>query len=70
MSALAPQVLVSIQSLIFVPDPYFNEPGYETSMHTERSQEKSAAYNREREVGRREALWGVGERNECNGTLE
>jgi len=23
------QVLVSIQSLIMVPDPYFNEPGYE-----------------------------------------
>jgi len=29
------QVLVSIQSLIFVPDPYFNEPGYESTMHTE-----------------------------------
>ena len=25
------QVLVSIQSLIMVPDPYFNEPGYEES---------------------------------------
>ena len=25
------QVLVSIQSLIFVPDPYFNEPGYDAS---------------------------------------
>ena len=25
------QVLVSIQSLIMVPDPYFNEPGYESS---------------------------------------
>ena len=23
------QVMVSIQSLILVPDPYFNEPGYE-----------------------------------------
>lgn len=23
------QVLVSIQSLILVPEPYFNEPGYE-----------------------------------------
>lgn len=29
------QVLVSIQSLILVPDPYFNEPGYEDSMHTD-----------------------------------
>ena len=26
------QVLVSIQSLILVPDPYFNEPGYERDM--------------------------------------
>jgi hypothetical protein len=26
------QVLVSIQSLIFVPEPYFNEPGYEREM--------------------------------------
>merc|ERR1719436_1544660 len=26
------QVAVSIQSLIFVPNPYFNEPGYESSM--------------------------------------
>uniref|UniRef100_A0A7S2HDG1 UBC core domain-containing protein n=1 Tax=Helicotheca tamesis TaxID=374047 RepID=A0A7S2HDG1_9STRA len=25
------QVLISIQSLIFVPDPYFNEPGYDPS---------------------------------------
>uniref|UniRef100_A0A7S4QRC8 UBC core domain-containing protein n=2 Tax=Ditylum brightwellii TaxID=49249 RepID=A0A7S4QRC8_9STRA len=25
------QVLISIQSLIFVPDPYFNEPGYSPS---------------------------------------
>lgn len=29
------QVLVSIQSLILVPDPYFNEPGFEDSMHTD-----------------------------------
>eukprot|EP00804_Cyclotella_cryptica_P021257 CCRYP_001537-RA/>CCRYP_001537-RA protein AED:0.30 eAED:0.30 QI:0/-1/0/1/-1/0/1/0/100 len=25
------QVLISIQSLILIPDPYFNEPGFETS---------------------------------------
>jgi hypothetical protein len=29
-----PQVLVSIQSLILVPQPYFNEPGYEGTMGT------------------------------------
>jgi hypothetical protein len=28
------QLLVSIQSLIFVDQPFFNEPGYETSMAT------------------------------------
>lgn len=28
------QVLVSIQSLIFVADPYFNEPGYECQLGT------------------------------------
>ena len=39
------QVLVSIQSLIFVDDPYFNEPGYEESMHTERGRAASKAYN-------------------------
>ena len=26
---VVPQVLVSIQGMIFIPDPYFNEPGYE-----------------------------------------
>lgn len=30
----SPQVVVSIQSLILVPDPYFNEPGYEGTMKT------------------------------------
>ena len=29
------QVLVSIQALIFVELPYFNEPGEEANMHTE-----------------------------------
>jgi ubiquitin-conjugating enzyme E2 O len=27
------QVLVSVQSLILVNDPYFNEPGYEQQMN-------------------------------------
>jgi ubiquitin-protein ligase len=39
------QVLVSIQSLIFVPDPYFNEPGYERSMNTIDGNNKSNSYN-------------------------
>lgn len=39
------QVLVSIQSLILVPDPYFNEPGYERNVGTASGKEASAQYN-------------------------
>ena len=39
------QVLVSIQSLILVDEPYFNEPGYEGSMHTDHGRSKSKQYN-------------------------
>eukprot|EP00596_Hydrurales_sp_CCMP1899_P003448 CAMPEP_0119034432 /NCGR_PEP_ID=MMETSP1177-20130426/1418_1 /TAXON_ID=2985 /ORGANISM="Ochromonas sp, Strain CCMP1899" /LENGTH=870 /DNA_ID=CAMNT_0006991857 /DNA_START=320 /DNA_END=2929 /DNA_ORIENTATION=- len=39
------QVLVSIQSLILVSDPYFNEPGYEATMHSKEGQDQSKAYN-------------------------
>jgi ubiquitin-protein ligase len=39
------QVLVSIQSLILVEEPYFNEPGYERTMYTEKGKESSKAYN-------------------------
>ena len=39
------QVLVSIQSLILVPQPYFNEPGYESSMHTERGRKEDREYS-------------------------
>ncbi|KAG2424400.1 hypothetical protein HXX76_014609 [Chlamydomonas incerta] len=38
----AVQVLISIQSLIMVPDPYFNEPGYEAQ-----TQERGRAASRE-----------------------
>ncbi|OLP82950.1 putative ubiquitin-conjugating enzyme E2 [Symbiodinium microadriaticum] len=41
----AVQVLVSIQSLILVPQPYFNEPGYETQIGTPRGDSQSKAYN-------------------------
>mmetsp|Transcript_5781 Transcript_5781/g.16229 ORF Transcript_5781/g.16229 Transcript_5781/m.16229 type:complete len:994 (+) Transcript_5781:105-3086(+) len=40
------QVLVSIQSLIFVPDPFYNEPGYEKNMGKADGQRQSEAYNR------------------------
>mmetsp|Transcript_25936 Transcript_25936/g.32338 ORF Transcript_25936/g.32338 Transcript_25936/m.32338 type:complete len:639 (-) Transcript_25936:58-1974(-) len=39
------QVLVSIQSLIFVPDPYFNEPGYERDINTVLGKKRSENYN-------------------------
>mmetsp|Transcript_12488 Transcript_12488/g.37135 ORF Transcript_12488/g.37135 Transcript_12488/m.37135 type:complete len:868 (+) Transcript_12488:195-2798(+) len=38
------QVLVSIQALIFVPDPYYNEPGYETQMGTPPGDQRAAQY--------------------------
>jgi len=39
------QVFVSIQSLILVSQPFFNEPGYETLMNTTKGDLQSAAYN-------------------------
>ncbi|KAL3921596.1 MAG: hypothetical protein SGILL_002668 [Bacillariaceae sp.] len=39
------QVLVSIQGLILVPDPYFNEPGYEHTRGKPRGQSASNSYN-------------------------
>lgn len=39
------QVIISVQSLIFVPEPYYNEPGYESEMGTEWGDKKSRDYN-------------------------
>ncbi|XP_072390491.1 dual E2 ubiquitin-conjugating enzyme/E3 ubiquitin-protein ligase BIRC6 [Diabrotica undecimpunctata] len=39
------QVLVSIQSLILVPEPYFNEPGYERARGTPAGTASSKHYN-------------------------
>ena len=39
------QVLVSIQSLILVEQPYFNEPGYERYIKTEEGKKSSDDYN-------------------------
>jgi len=39
------QVLVSIQSLILVPEPYFNEPGYERSRGTPAGTQRSLEYD-------------------------
>ncbi len=40
----ATQVLVSIQSLIFVDEPYYCEPGFEGQMHTDQGNRASKAY--------------------------
>ncbi len=39
------QVIISIQSLILVEEPYFNEPGYERSAHKPEGKKQSAIYN-------------------------
>jgi ubiquitin-protein ligase len=39
------QVLISIQSLIFIEQPYFNEPGYETKINTKHGEKESLDYN-------------------------
>ena len=38
------QVLISIQSLIFVEHPYYNEPGYEKSMYTTTGKKRNIDY--------------------------
>ncbi|CAF1331674.1 unnamed protein product [Rotaria sordida] len=37
-------ILVSIQSLIFVPEPYFNQSGYERTRHTATGTDQSLEY--------------------------
>jgi hypothetical protein len=44
------QVLVSIQSLILVENPYFNEPGYEREMNTEKGKQSNKNYNNNLQV--------------------
>jgi hypothetical protein len=39
------QVAISIQALIFVAQPYFNEPGYESYINTSHGRMQSQAYN-------------------------
>ena len=39
------QIFMSIQSLILIDEPFFNEPGYENSINTERGLESSKNYN-------------------------
>jgi ubiquitin-protein ligase len=39
------QVFMSIQSLILIDEPYFNEPGYESSISTQKGKDFSESYN-------------------------
>lgn len=43
------QVMVSIQSLILIEHPYFNEPGWEREMNSATGKQNSASYNEERQ---------------------
>jgi len=43
------QVLISIQSMILVDDPYFNEPGYESSRGSAHGKSANDAYNRQQQ---------------------
>ena len=45
------QLLVSTQAQIFVADPYFNEPGFEREMGTQRGNELSKDYNDKARAG-------------------
>ncbi|CAD5110727.1 unnamed protein product [Dimorphilus gyrociliatus] len=51
------QVLLSIQSLIFVEEPYFNEPGYQFKMGTSEGKQESDIYNRK--VLFNNLKWGI-----------
>jgi ubiquitin-protein ligase len=44
------QVLISIQSLIFIEEPYFNEPGYERYRNTDAGNKKNKEYNESRRM--------------------
>jgi len=64
------QVLVSIQSLILVEKPYFNEPGWEKEMHTTKGQNNSKKYNEPLQIGT--IKWGINDmiNNPPNGMEE
>jgi ubiquitin-protein ligase len=54
------QVAVSIQALIFVPQPYFNEPGYEREIGTSAGDKHSSDYNKVIEIATlRHAMIGM-----------
>jgi len=60
------QVLMSIQSLIFVAEPWFNEPGYERTRGTEEGDSNSAQYNRS--IAKNTIRWAMVEQIRTTGT--
>ena len=56
------QVLVSIQGLILVSEPYFNEPGYESQRGTEQGRKRSREYNERVLVNNLKSLTRVAEK--------
>lgn len=51
------QVLVSIQSLILIEQPFFNEPGYEKSIGTKEGDEQNEKYNQN--IRQATANWAI-----------
>ena len=52
-------MLVSIQSLILVPEPYFNEPGYEQEIGTDAGKKHSAEYNLGKSLWKSIAVYNI-----------
>jgi ubiquitin-protein ligase len=51
------QLFVSIQSLIFVEEPYYNEPGYEANMKSESGKRYSSGYNKN--IRKQTSKWAI-----------
>lgn len=51
------QLLVSIQSLILIEEPYFNEPGYQNSYGSHEGTKRSEAYNKN--IRKQNINWGI-----------
>lgn len=53
------QVLISLQSMVFVSEPYFNEPGFESIMGSHKGKEMSKNYNRD--IRKNTLRWAISE---------
>merc|ERR1719316_2046501 len=55
------QVLVSLQGLVLVEEPYFNEPGHECDVGTEQGRQSSTLYNEHARLLALRAAWNAAE---------